>query len=292
MLVLNNQAQQLAECNENYKVAGNTLPCKPNQLSLGDSTVEIRVYTKKLPNQTFNKTFAVVHNDEQTGLNAVKEVISQKGGRLVEVVSKNKSRYLSLKLAGKTICIDPNRIYTDEGIKADLQDKMRGCKYLTEEEAKKETNIAPVRTFAQNLQNIIQDKGNSNYKFIVAVHNNDPGGCLTFEVFSKSFLCDKKSVKQTEKVLESTPKDNIDNFIIVTTPTLFDALKNKGFHLVLQVGKEKLTGDANDGSMSVYASLNDLRYIVLETQCKSNGAECKKFKDRQKEMIGAVLPMQ
>ncbi len=78
------------------------------------------------------------------------------------------------------------------------------------------------------------------------------------------------------------------------TPTLFNDLQSKKFNPILQVPKEKLTGTVDDGSMSVYAAKNNVRYIISEAQCKnekSTIASCIASKKRQREMLEMILPL-
>lgn len=116
------------------------LKCDEFPRFLDTTEIQIRVYTNGVQSN-LDRTFVVVHNNEQKGLNAVKEELAKNGinGRLVEVVSnftsdenlnlddirdKNQKRYLYFE--NDKYCIDPNRIYSNVGI----EDKLSLCKKI------------------------------------------------------------------------------------------------------------------------------------------------------------------
>jgi hypothetical protein len=85
------------------------------RLPLGESVFKINVYEKAGAGVTF---FAPHHN-EQIAVKTAKEVVGQRGGRLVEIESfasnGSPARHLAFKSGGKSYAVDPNRIFTRNG---------------------------------------------------------------------------------------------------------------------------------------------------------------------------------
>ncbi len=154
----------------NYK----NLTCMEQGIFLIDNLITIRVYTKNPPKTNprtiIDRTFVVVHANEEKGLDAAKKVISENYGRLVEVVSKSSSgknqRYLYFG-TNKENCVDPNRIYTKKGIKDSLVYTGKPCNITTITEGL----INEIDSFAKKLLKIVTK--NNTINFVIGIHNND-----------------------------------------------------------------------------------------------------------------------
>ena len=84
-----------------------------HKVMVGDEPVLIK-HTKG-----HGKTIIHVHNNEQTALKAAKIVVRKEGGTLITLVHSG-GRNIVFHLKGTRYEFDPNRIYTDEGIKKTL----------------------------------------------------------------------------------------------------------------------------------------------------------------------------
>lgn len=62
------------------------------------------------------KTFVHVHHNEQTALKAAKAVIRKEGGSLITLIHSG-GRNIVFHLHNQRYEFDPNRIFTDKGIK-------------------------------------------------------------------------------------------------------------------------------------------------------------------------------
>src|SRR5688572_14195799 len=83
---------------------------------LGDTNVHVLVFQHGSPSPTFIN----VHDDENTSVEAGKTVVAQTSGRLIELAHNGK-RHLRFTLDGKQHAVDPNRIFSDAGIRATLE---------------------------------------------------------------------------------------------------------------------------------------------------------------------------
>jgi hypothetical protein len=278
--------------------------------------ITIKIYIREASGKTIDRTFVVVHNNEQKGLNAVKEVLSEKDfyGRLVEVVSNyeegfnlketiNKRRYLHF--GNGKYCIDPNRIYSVKGRTDALKDSK--CSGTPRDS---ETNNA-VKLFADSLLNIVTL--NNTHKFIIGVHNNTihdeitNKDDLTLKSWSgkgpeaKTALGIFTGNKHGKNGKPGSAFDTVtDDFVLVTNGYLAGQFLDNRIHSVaLQEGKDYLidnAADADDGSMSVYFGMTlfgntdkPFSYINIEAGGKPNTSDIDKSKKWQKEIIRMVI---
>lgn len=179
-----------------------------------------------------------MHDNENTATTATRKLIDEQGGRLIELQHKG-TRYISFSVNGKNYQIDPNRIFSDVGIRNNLTD-LNG-NYA--EEA-----FVTVQTFAQKLLN--QFILSNNKRDIVAVHNNT----------NKNW--DINSFRSEATQIHIQQGADLDDFFLVTDKNDFDRLQKKRFNVVLQSQKKV----ADDGSLSVYCGKNKIRYINVEAQ--------------------------
>src|SRR5208282_4014621 len=83
---------------------------------LGDD--EIHAVAHRKPPATL--TMVNVHHDETTSVVAGLANLKEKGGRLIEFVHPG-ARLVAFRIEGQIYTFDPNRIFSDAGIKATLE---------------------------------------------------------------------------------------------------------------------------------------------------------------------------
>lgn len=286
------------------------------ELTLVDNKISIKIYTKERAGRIINKTFVVVHNNECKGLNAVKEVLSDPNyyGRLIEIVSNykdgysvndpgNERRYLYFN-NGKS-CVDPNRIYTENGRNKALKESK-----CSETPSDNEINLA-IKSFADNLL----DKYitvNDRYNFIIGVHNNDPNGKCDREGLSVDWWAEHPDeIKSAVGIFKTAGKFKgkqltVDDFILVSNANLFSQFFNLStpFNIALQqerrslieitAGKTQIRKGIDDGSMSIYFGATSIKgtvkafsYINVEGRDKQDENDNSKF--WQKEIIKMII---
>lgn len=218
-------------------------------LMLGETQIEIIITSKNGD----NITYVNVHDNENVSVEAVKTILHTNGGRLVEL-RHNGERNIKFLVDGKTFEIDPNRFFTDEGIRRNLI-KLNG-----------QSSPKAEHTVKQFVQNFLEVSGLSQNRTIVAVHNNTPDN-LT--VHSSDLAPVKVMV---------FPNRDTDDFFLVTQNQDFEALEQRGFNVILSNAR-----GASGGSLSEYCAERNIRYINVEAQHGEHNAE--KHLAEQREML-------
>lgn len=182
-------------------------------------------------------TFINVHDDENTSVLAAVSVIDSLGGELIQLKHSGE-RNVEFRFDGKAYEFDPNRMFTDDGAKATLENFGRYSSNAHK----------IVRSFATSIvQNITSD-------IIFTLHNN------TNDNYSaKSYL---REYKNDAADVYINPKKDPDDFYFVTERLFFDELKSRGYNVVLQNNKTV----TDDGSLSVLAGWRKIPYINIETE--------------------------
>lgn len=286
------------------------LPCVKNVLKLGKNEFEVRVYTKSYKNRLIDRTFVVVHHNEQKGLSAAKKVISEDGGRLVELVSKSTDgktrRYLHIDFGDKAnVCVDPNRIYSRRGIRKYFAGYPRAednledvCSPITPDMFDNDNDelVSAVLRFGTELLKIVTN--NNRHKFIIGVHNNSDA---KLDVDSWSAPNSESKTSAGVFLANNGSHDALmdkDDFILVTNTNLFVKVLNFDghFNLALQEGKNYLDKNqtvTDDGSMSIYfgttfwgKTKQIYDYINIEAQGKDDEED--EYKERQIKAIRLI----
>jgi len=178
------------------------------------------------------KTYIHVHHNEQTALKAAKTVVRKEGGTLITLIHSG-GRNIVFHLNKKRYEFDPNRIYTDAGIKKTLN------QYSTySPEAHKE-----VKKLALRIKELLPEGK------VIAVHNNSS--------YSLKNYLPGNDLASDAKVVYMSPRNYYRNFYLVTKMKDYLRLKMEGFNGVLQ--KSTAT---DDGSLSVYLAKSE--YINVE----------------------------
>ncbi|MBX7174048.1 MAG: hypothetical protein K1X72_23960 [Pyrinomonadaceae bacterium] len=284
-------------------------PTRSTELRIFDTPFVVNTYEQQNGAKKSPITFIVLHHFEQTGLNLVKDIIKQRrSGRLVELVSKMEDkpqRYLFFKFNEKTICVDPNRIFSEVGdwetLKKDHQtDTENGsrlsdgsfstskCENKTISEFRDQNNpitkqvLTEIKNFSENLKAVFLPRRND--EIVVAVHNNTNTAALWSDtsISIKEFVQGRGGdAKQTEAVYIFNEQD-LDNFFIVSKRRLFDKLfqRDRTFNIAIQKQDPK----PDDGALSIFCGLKKINYINIEAQHDVG-------KDRQREMINTVFDL-
>ncbi len=221
-----------------WSCTSQSIPIRKIALNLGDSTIWLVIYgNDPRPWIMFN-----MHDDENTAVEAGLAVLPQTGG-LLATLQHSGERLIRFRLNDSTFVIDPNRVFTDAGIRATLQ------KYGTYSP----TAHQAVARFARTL---IQTLGLDTLQWVITLHNN---GEQEYSV--RSYLPEGDYAADARDVYYNPQLDE-DDFYFVTDATLFERLKAKHFNVVLQ---ENATV-TDDGSLSVYCGKKGIPYVNVEAQ--------------------------
>ena len=220
---------------------------------LGDKIISCKVIQY---GQSFNICCINLHSDEITAVLAARSVLEQSGGILIKI-ENNSKRNISFPFNGVVYSFDPNRIFSQKGIKTTLK-------------ANGKINplaIIEVEKFATHLLQLIPD----SIACIIALHNNSNGdfSIKTYQPGGK---------RQTDaKLVYADSWQDIDDIALTTDEILFNKMSALGYNSILQdnINVNK------DGSLSVFYGEQNRRYINIETQHGKTA--------QYKEMLGKLL---
>jgi hypothetical protein len=182
-----------------------------------------------------------MHDDENTSVEAAKEIVARFGGTLIELQTEGK-RLIKFSLNKKSYTFDPNRIFTETGVKKTLD------------------NYGDYSPEAAVEIDKLVDKLEKDYlssaKLIIALHNNgnDAYSIKSYEK-GQEYGGDAKSVF-------INPAFDVDDFFFVTEEKYYKFLSDKKWNVALQ-DNEKVT---DDGSLSVFCGSKNISYINVESE--------------------------
>lgn len=182
---------------------------------------------------TGGQFYVHLHQNESTALDAARAVMKAQGGRLLTLQHAG-GRNIVFHYQGQRYEFDPNRIFTDAGIK----------KTMTQFGAYSLPAHHLVRQFAGKIIAKIpaQEK-------IIALHNNNG--------YSIRNYLPGQDMEGDVSAINLLPHQYFRNFFVVTQPEEYLRLKNLGFNEVLQS-----TTVSDDGSLSVFLSRHN--YVNVE----------------------------
>jgi hypothetical protein len=200
-----------------------------------------------------------LHRNESTAFPIVRELLAARPGRFIGIRTPG-DRRLNLKGGSRAFSIDPNRIFSRAGIEADL----RKFSFFKEEIAH------GIETFASEY---VKQAGLAPGRVVIAVHNNTDGG-YSLDSYLKGGA-EEAAAAEVHRVEAIDP----DDFVLVTHPRHFAALKEAGFNVILQDN----AGAPDDGSLSVYCGKQGIDYFNVEAEFGN--------RDEQARMLRAAFAL-
>lgn len=207
-------------------------------LRLGDATVDVVISER--PGS--KHLFCNLHDDENTSVEAGLITLRRAGGRLVELRHGGK-RDIAFRLDGGDFAVDPNRIFTPEGVRRTLAKLSR-------------STAEAERAVGQFAGELLAIDAIERADVVIALHNNTEGN------YSAGSY--QKGAIYAQDAADVFIKDGSDpdDFFFVTEAAVFEALRHRGFNVVRQDNR----GVTDDGSLSVYCGRAGVRYINVEAQ--------------------------
>ncbi len=207
-------------------------------VKLGDSTVVIRQY-----NHGCGKAFVHVHQNETTALKAARAVVRAHGGSVLTLVHSG-GRNVVFHLHHQRYEFDPNRIFTDTGIKKTLKKFGHYSRSAHREVKKLATRITSL---------LPQGK-------IIAVHNN--------KVYSLKDYLPGHDMAHEVRSIHVSKRQFHRNFFLATKQRDYVRLRQLNFNGVWQAAHP-----TDDGSLSVFLAKN--RYVNVEAGFNQLAAQIK-----------------
>lgn len=188
-------------------------------------------------------TFIHLHDSEPTSLLAAQQVLPTIGGQLITILNRGQ-RNLHFTHKKRKGMVDPNRIFSDTGIQQNLQEINRGLKpnYL----------VPPIQSFGRALLELIP----ATTACVIALHNNTDG---KFSI--KDYLPGGNRANDARMVFMDSLQDP-DDIVLTTDSLIYAHMSAACFNTIWQDAENV----RKDGSLSVYCSLRNIRYVNIETQ--------------------------
>jgi len=188
--------------------------------------------------------YLVLHDDENTAVDAGLEMVRRRGGRLVELRAHGE-RNVSFASGSRRYAVDPNRVFTEAGVATTLRRLSESpLDDLARSDARRLARVVIAAYFRPGT------------RAVVTLHNNTDGA------YSAASYAAGGDLAGDAADVHLTAGADPDDFFFVTTRELFDALARRGFTVVLQ-DNERVT---DDGSLSVWAGRRGLPYVNVEAQ--------------------------
>ncbi len=208
------------------------------EVRVGQSLIKLQ--TKRYGNTSI--TAINLHGNESTSIEAAEEVFASTGGVLIKIVNPGK-RNVGFLFKGDSIFVDPNRIYTNRGIRSTLRNLNTRYKSGT---------VGEVRDLAKFILRTLP----RNKQPIIALHNNTDGNLSIYTYMPGSM--DARDAAETFQGIQHDP----DDFFLTTSRRIFEELKARGYNVTLQHNRKV----NNDGSMSVYYGKKGIEYTNIEAE--------------------------
>lgn len=183
-----------------------------------------------------------MHDNENTSASAGRIVCRRLGGEFVELHHTGK-RPLSFAYDGDSVHLDPNRIYTDQGIWTQLK-------------FNRKTDPALHRIIRTWRDSLLARLDIHDRTVVIALHNN------TDDRYSFMSYQPGEEYEAEAAFLHPGKLRDIDDFYFVADPAIMDCLAEGRWPAVLQ-NNETMT---DDGSLSVLCGQLGIPYINVEAQ--------------------------
>ena len=203
--------------------------------TLGNTTVYIDCYQSAIGGGLI---YFHPHEDEITSLQQTINIIEKRGGTLYAIRSSGE-RCIHFTLDGIDYTIDPNRMFSRDGIAQNLK-QYGACS---------DKAIDAVFDLAMTVHGVL-----GNHR-VIAVHNT-----FNTDFNVRSYVCDDGTLDDDACDVYINDNASTGNFLLTTNPLVFSACKQNKINGVLQSPTV-----ADDGSYSVFAQNNDIDYVNIES---------------------------
>lgn len=183
-----------------------------------------------------------MHDNENTSALAGRVMAYKYGGEYYELIHNGK-RNISIAFGKDSIHFDPNRIYTDAGVWAQLK-------------RNKVTDTLAFKMIAAWRDQLLSLLHLEDRSLVIALHNN------TNQNYGfRSYMPGEEYQYEAHALFKGNVRDK-DDFYFVTEHAILHKLAQGKYHVILQ-DNETMT---DDGSLSVYCGQLGIDYVNVEAQ--------------------------
>lgn len=221
----------LFSCQTKYDITTSYSP-----LQVGDTTVNLVIHEAEAPGLTYFN----LHDNENTSVKAALDVISEHGGRVIELKHSG-DRRITFQVNDNSYEFDPNRMFSNQGRVATLE----RFSTVTDEA------LDAIRMFADE---VLQKLNPTELVAVVTLHNTSQDNYSVLSYTSGGEY--EKEAESTKVSQEMNPKD----FYFVTDRDIYNQLSQQDQNIVLQNN----SGATDDGSLSVWSAQQQIVYANVE----------------------------
>jgi len=231
--------------------------------------------------------FYAPHENEAVANHYVASKIEKFGGALI-IMRQQGTRNITLHINNNKVYVDPNRIFTKAGIRSSikkLNPKLKNDSTIF--------RLAVERAFQLGKFVLTQLQEKSSAPTWVALHNNTEG----FEGDNNQGRGDVSIYRYQAKLSKGASflidvnvgyDQDEDNLFYVTKPEDFELMRKYHWNVVLQNPIVTTDPKEDDGSLSVYAQMHNIRYINVEAERQDVDKLGKNNTETQQEMIDFI----
>ncbi|MCH7732510.1 MAG: hypothetical protein IIB44_08365 [Candidatus Marinimicrobia bacterium] len=204
---------------------------------LGEEKVWVDIYERS----GADITLLNLHDNENTSAEAGRGFVESHGGRLIEL-RHGRGREVVVRLDGVLHRFDPNRMFSDVGLRASLE-------YF-------HNNTDEVFAIAAAFRDSVLDLFAVQEEMVViSLHNNTPDK-MTINDFRPG-----EWYGEDTRGVSINPQQDPDNFFVVTQYELFNTLSSSGYNVALRA---KYPPDR--GMLIDYCERLGVLYVTVETE--------------------------
>jgi hypothetical protein len=242
----------------------------------------ISVEITESPKGYSNLVFIAPHENEYVANDYLKKKINKSGGKFIQLKQAG-HRLIELSVEQQKLLVDPNRIFTPLGRVLTLQ-KLNPT--ISKSSRKFISALAKTKSLAEFLLVHINSANHAAKNSWIAMHNNTNGytgdgkqgeGHVSITRYQKKLA---KGAKYISQVNSATHDE--DDLFYVTQLKDFQQMSRDGWNVVLENPIVKTDIHEDDGSLSVYASKNGIRYINIEAERKGDNGGSDHTTEKQK----------
>ena len=190
-----------------------------------------------LKNGESNRRYIWIHGDEKTSELLIRKYLMENDGTAYLINSAEREVLINGYI------IDPNRIFTNDGVKKSL--------------IKLNKNISKL-----DINKTIELINNDRDSFFESISPPEGGLLIALHNNIREYSIDNEIPLSTAVSLKNMDHPDHHNFFICTNREDYNLLKESPFNVVLQ--DKQIEND--DGSLSWYASRKNIRFINIETR--------------------------
>jgi hypothetical protein len=207
---------------------------------LGDQEIQIR----RVMSADSGFVFINLHEDENTSVKAGKKFLKRHPGTMYSL-EHGRTRRIYFQIQGSTYHFDPNRMFTEEGIRRTLKGP--------------EDHIMEARVMVLDFgKYVFQQLKIDQLDKIIALHNNGAD-----EYSLRSYMPAGQYKNEAAAVHQNLTIDH-DDFYFTTDSVIYEQLKARNWNVILQNNQSA----DDDGSLSVYLKDANVSYVNVEAQHK------------------------